>query len=141
MPCGKSFTNMKHSRDMKFVLSVLAVGLSGVLATTAADSSGTSAPVASGGQIQMAYPETPYKLDRPETGNSGKWKVTRMFSRITRAFKSIGRATAEEVRSDLILRWGTESSRAWSTIAGSQPNETLYGDCSVHEPSFGVGIH
>jgi hypothetical protein len=133
---------MIHGSNLKLALSLLALGLFSALSATAADSSNTPALSATTGQqIQTPYPAVPYKLDQPETGNSGNWKATRIFSRIVGAFKSIGRATAEEVRSDIIIRYGKDSSRAWATIACSQPNETLYGDCSVHEPSFGVGVH
>ena len=126
---------------MKFVFSLLAVGLFSALTATASDSPGTSVlSVTTGQQIQTAYPATLYKLDQPETGNSGNRKTTRIFSRIIGAFKTIGRATAA-VRSDLIIRYGKDSSRAWTTIASRQPNPTLFGDCSTHEPSFGVGVH
>lgn len=129
------------SRHLKFVLSCLAVGLFSTLTAMASDPSTPPAqPVTGGQQFQMAYLPTPYPIDRP-AADSGHWKATRIFSRIKSAFKSIGRATAEEVRSDVIIRYGKDSSRAWTTIACSQPNPTLTGDCSTHEPSFGVGVH
>ena len=129
-------------RDMKLVLLVLAGGLFSALTAMATDSSNSPAqPVTAGQQFQTAYLPTPYPINPPAAADSGKWKATRIFSRIKGAFKSIGHATAEEVRSDIIVRYGKDSSRAWTSIACCQPNETVYGDCSVHEPSFGVGIH
>jgi len=82
-----------------------------------------------------------YKIDKPAPGTAGNWKITRIFSGIMSAFKNIGRATAEEVRSDIIIQYGTESSRAWTTIATSQPDHSLIGDCSAAEPSFGLSCH
>jgi hypothetical protein len=133
---------MKLNRHMKFVFWLVAAGFFSTLTARASDSSNTPALSATTGQQNLtAYPAMPYKLDQPETGNSGNWKTTRIFSRIMGAFKSIGRATAEEVRSDIIIRYGKDSSRAWTTIACTQPNPTLFGDCRVHEPNFGVGFH
>src|SRR5579859_7110909 len=129
------------TRILKLVLSCLAVGLFSTLTATASDPSTPPAQPVTVQQFQMGYLPTPYPIDQPAAAASGNWKPTRIFSRIKSAFKSIGRATAEEVRSDIIIRYGKDSSRAWTSIACSQPNETLYGDCSVHEPSFGVGIH
>jgi hypothetical protein len=127
---------------MKIVWLLLAAGFFSVLTATASDSSSTSVlPVTTEKQLQADPPAIPYKLDQPATGNSRHWKITRIFSRIIGAFKTIGRATTEEMRSDLIIQYGNESSRAWTTIACSQPNPTSFGDCSTHEPSFGVGFH
>jgi len=113
-------------------LSLLIVGLLSPLPVLAANP-GPSASANKTPEV-VTYPMSQSKL---AALGAQKSRISRIWSRVFGGVKRIGVKGAVAVKSYVIVESGRESTRAWTSIACGQPNPTLFGDCSTHEPSFG----